>query len=146
MGHLMIGGEAGRPEAADKVIFDAVHAGDIRVDSTERDGKAVFHLHRRTDVVCKRCKHVSEDELISTCPKCGAKPDDIPGVLAARPRYQGPWGPSLNSRVKGIAEVLFKDGELEWVPEVDSWFLRPVSPVMDRALASRKILEALTAP
>jgi len=142
----MIGGEAGRPEAADKVIFDAVHAGDIRVDSTERDGKAVFHLHRRTDVYCKRCRETFEDPLISTCPGCGAKDKDIPGVLVDRPRYQGPWGPQLNDKVKSIAEDLFKDGELDWVPEADSWFIRPKTPVLDRALASKKILEALSAP
>lgn len=146
MGVLKIGGEAGRPEAADKVILDAVHAGDIRVDSTTKDGKAIFHLHRKNDVVCKRCKHVSEDELISTCPKCGAAARRIPGVLATRPRYQGPWGPSITEKVRSIAEALFKDGELEWVAEVDSWFIRPAGQVMDRALASRKILEALTAP
>lgn len=136
----------GRTEAADRVEFDVIHRGLVRLDVTDRDGKTVFHLHRKTQVVCRRCKAVYDDELRNSCSKCGANGDlrnPEPDLVVNRPVYTGPWGPSIGNWLKTVLEGIFREGRLEWVPELDSWFFTPAGPVLDRDYAARKVLENL---
>jgi hypothetical protein len=133
----------GMTEKANRITFDVIRKGLIRVDTIDRDGKSVFHLHRKIEIYCKRCRNVCDDELINTCPKCGANANDIPGVLVSRPIYRGAWGRLIETWLKNVLEEIFRDGTLEWVDELDSWFFTPTNAVLDRKLASKKVLDLL---
>jgi ribosomal protein L37E len=135
----------GRMEAVDPVIFDAVTKGLIRVDVARvpPDGRAVFHLHRKTEVLCRKCGHLSEDTLINRCPMCGADANKSLNVLQNKPLYSGEWGRKLESRLVPVLESVFNDGELEWIPELDSWYFTPKHDPMDSLKAAEMVLERL---
>ncbi len=134
-------------DKVERIEFEAIRKGLVRLDVTDRDGKVIFQLHRDSEVLCKRCKHVQKDPLANSCPKCGANKDlrnnPQPHLLVNRPLYNGPWGRQIQTWLKDTLGEIFRDGTLEWVPERDSWFFTPTNAPLDRKLAAQKVLDQL---
>lgn len=133
-------------EKAEREPLESWRDKHLVIEVSKRNGRSVFHIFREVLLVCRRCRSEHTDPNISTCPSCGAAARELPGVLVPKPLYTGPWGRAVQNRLKAILEEVFRDGALEWIPELDSWCFIPTVTVLDHGLAAKTVLSKLLEP